>query len=199
MSEPKLGASSVTLARHIMQRLLLSVFALMIGATPVIAQGAQGTTVVLVRHAEKAATPVDDPPLTAAGEARARDLWMAIREASVSSVITTQFTRTRATAQPTATALGLAPTVVPATSPTHVQDVVTEIRKHPGKTVLVVGHSNTVPAIVEALGARRPGAICDSRYDDMFVVIVAGDGKASVVHSKYGEASPRDTTCAAMR
>jgi hypothetical protein len=74
-----------------------------------------------------------------------------------------------------------------------------EIRKHPGKTVLVVGHSNTVPAIVEALGAKRPGAICDSRYDDMFVVIVAGDGKASVVHSTYGEASPRDTTCAAMR
>jgi len=199
MSEPKLGASPVPLARHIMQRLLLSVFALVIGATPISAQGAQETTVVLVRHAEKAATPADDPPLTAAGEARARDLWTAIRDAGVSSVITTQFARTRATAQPTVMALGLMPTVVPATSPSHIQDVVTEIRKHPGKTVLVVGHSNTVPAIVEALGAKRPGAICDSRYDDMFVVIVAGDGKASVVHSTYGEASPRDTTCAAMR
>jgi broad specificity phosphatase PhoE len=199
MSEPKLGASSVTLARHIMQRLLLSAFALVIGATPVIAQGAQGTTVVLVRHAEKAAMPADDPPLTAAGEARARDLWMAIRDAGVSSVITTQFARARATAQPTASALGLTPRVVLATNPTHVQDVVTEIRKHPGKTVLVVGHSNTVPAIVEALGAKRPGAICDSRYDDIFVVTVAVDGKAGVLHSKYGEASPRDTTCAAMR
>jgi len=65
--------------------------------------------------------------------------------------------------------------------------------------VLVVGHSNTVPAIVEALGAKRPAAICDSRYDDMFVVTIAGDGKANAVHAKYGEPSPRDSTCAAMR
>jgi broad specificity phosphatase PhoE len=199
MSGPKLSASSVTLARHIMQRLLLAVFALAIGAMPVIAQGAQETTVVLVRHAEKAAAPADDPPLSAAGEARARDLWTAIRDAGVSSVITTQFARTRATAQPTATALGLTPNVVLATSPTHVQDVVTQIRKHPGTAMLVVGHSNTVPAIVEALGAKRPGPICDSRYDDMFVVTVAGDGKANVVHAKYGDPSPRDTSCAAMR
>jgi broad specificity phosphatase PhoE len=77
--------------------------------------------------------------------------------------------------------------------------VVTEIRKHQGQTVLVVGHSNTVPAIVEALGAKRPGAICDSRYDDLFVVTIAGDGKANAVHAKYGEPSPRDSTCTAMR
>lgn len=182
-----------------MKRLLLTVVALAIGATPVIAQGVQETTVVLVRHAEKAAAPADDPPLTAVGEARARDLWTAIRDAGVSAIITTQFARTKATAQPTATALELTPTVIPATSPSHIQDVVTEIRKHSGKTVLVVGHSNTVPAIVEALGAKRPGAICDSRYDDMYVVTVVADGKASAVHAKYGEPSPRDTTCAAMR
>jgi broad specificity phosphatase PhoE len=166
---------------------------------PLAAQGTKETVVVLVRHAEKATVPADDPPLTAAGEARARDLWTAMRDAGVNAVITTQFARTRATAQPTASALGLTPTVVPATSPSHVQDVVAEIRKHQGHTVLVVGHSNTVPAIVEALGAKRPGAICDSRYDDMFVVTIAGDGKANTVHAKYGEPSPRDSTCAAMR
>jgi broad specificity phosphatase PhoE len=182
-----------------MQRLLFAVLALGLGAMSLAAQGPQETTVVIVRHAEKATAPADDPPLTAAGEGRARDLWDAIRDAGVSAVITTQFARTRATAQPTASALSLRPTIVSSTSPSHVQDVVTEIRKHPGKTVLVVGHSNTVPAIVEALGAKRPGAICDSRYDDMFVVTVAGDGKANAVHAKYGESSPRDPACAAMR
>jgi broad specificity phosphatase PhoE len=185
--------------RHIMRRLLIAVLALAIGDPPDAAQGTKQTTVVLVRHAEKAAAPADDPPLTAAGEARARDLWAAIRDAGVGSIITTQFARTRATAAPTASALALTPTVVPATSPSHVQDVVSEIRKHQGQTVLVVGHSNTVPAIVEALGAKRPGAICDSRYDDMFVVTITGDGKAGAVHAKYGEPSPRDSTCAAMR
>ena len=186
-----------------MQRRLFTVLALVAalaaGASPIAAQAGQETTVLLVRHAEKAATPADDPPLTPAGEARARDLWTAIRDAGVSVVITTQFARTRQTAQPTASALGISPTVVPATSPTHIQEVVAEVRRHPGKTVLIVGHSNTVPALVEALGAKRPGAICDSRYDDLFVVTVASDGKASAVHARYGEASPRDSTCAAMR
>jgi broad specificity phosphatase PhoE len=175
------------------------VTALVTGALPVVAQGPPETTVLLVRHAEKATTPADDPPLTPAGEARARDLWTAVHDANVSAVITTQFARTRQTAQPSVSALGISPTVIAATNPTHVQDVVAEIRRHPGKTVLVVGHSNTVPAIVEALGAKRPGAICDSRYDDLFVVTVAADGKASAVHARYGEASPRDSTCAAMR
>jgi len=181
-----------------MKRLLIAVLSLALVTRPVMAQAA-AETVVLVRHAEKAATPADDPPLTTMGEARARDLWSAVRDAGVSVVITTQFARTRATGQPTASALGLTPTVVPATSQTHIQDVVSEIRKHPGKTVLVVGHSNTVPAIVEALGAKRPSAICDATYDDMFVVTIAGDGNASAVHARYGAASPRDTTCATMR
>ena len=186
-----------------MQRTLLTVLslvtALVTGASAAQAQSAQETTVLLVRHAEKAATPANDPPLTPAGEARARDLWTAIREAGVSAIVTTQFARTRQTAQPTATALGISPTVIPATGPSHIQDVVAEIRRHPGTTVLVVEHSNTVPAIVEALGAKRPDSICDSRYDDLFVVTIIADGKARSVHAQYGEASPRDSTCAAMR
>ena len=181
-----------------MKRLLFAVLSLAIVARPVVAQTMR-ETVVLVRHAEKAATPADDPPLTTAGEARARDLWAAMRDAGVSAVITTQFARTRGTGQPTASALGLSLTIVPATGQTHVQDVVSEIRKHPGKTVLVVGHSNTVPAIVEALGAKRPSAICDATYDDMFIVTIAVDGKANAVRARYGVPSPRDSTCAAMR
>jgi hypothetical protein len=55
-----------------------------------------------------------------------------------------------------------------------------------------------VPAIVEALGAKRPTTICDATYDDLFVVTIT-DGKAGAVHAKYGVPSPRDSTCAAMR
>jgi broad specificity phosphatase PhoE len=77
--------------------------------------------------------------------------------------------------------------------------VVAEIRKHAGETVLVVGHSNTVPAIVEALGARRPPAICDSQYDNLYVVTVPPSGAVGTVRAKYGEPSRRDSTCAAMR
>ena len=67
---------------------------------------------VLVRHADKAAQPADDPPLTAAGAKRAQDLAAALRNAGVTAIITTQLRRTRETAQPLATALGLVPEAV---------------------------------------------------------------------------------------
>src|ERR1700694_910208 len=67
---------------------------------------------VLVRHADKAAEPADDPPLTAAGAKRAQDLAAALRTAGVTAIITTQLRRTRETAQPLATALGLVAQVV---------------------------------------------------------------------------------------
>ena len=89
--------------------------------------------------------------------------------------------------------------VVSTTSVTHVQDVVNAVKKHAGHTVLVVGHSNTVPAIVAALGAKRPAAICDPEYDNLFIVTIAADGKAAVVHAKYGAPTPVDAACAGMK
>lgn len=176
--------------------------AAVIGLVAVAAAGAQASapiTAIFVRHAEKAATPADDPPLTAAGEARARDLLAAVRDAGVSAIITTQFARTRATAQPTAAALSIVPSVVTAgPAATHAQDVAAAIRKHPGQTVLIVGHSNTVPEIIEALGGKRPAKICDATYDNLFIVTIAADGKVGVVQARYGAASPADVTCQKM-
>jgi broad specificity phosphatase PhoE len=168
-----------------------------VAAGAAFAQQAASTTVLLVRHAEKAAEPPADPPLTRAGEARARDLLDAVREANVSAIITTQFVRTKATAQPTAKALGLTPKVIDAQA--TAAEVAAAIRQHAGRTVLVVGHSNTLPAIIEALGAKRPPAICDGAYDNLFVVTIDANGKAGVVHAKYGTRTADDATCAAMK
>jgi broad specificity phosphatase PhoE len=173
------------------------VLALAAAASSLAAQATRATTVILVRHAEKANEPADDPPLTAAGETRARDLWNAIKDAGVSAVITTQYARTRATAQPTASTLQLTPEIVRSAGPTHPKDVADAVRKHDGHTVLVVGHSNTIPAIIEALGARRPPAICDPEYDNLFVVTIAPDGKAGLVRAKFGVRTPVDSSCAA--
>ena len=60
---------------------------------------------------------------------------------------------------------------------------------HAGQVVLVSGHSNTVPAIVAALGAPEPAAIEDWDYDDLFVVTIGADGARSAVHLSYGDAS----------
>ena len=159
------------------------------------------TVVLLVRHAEKAA-PTGDVALSAAGEVRAKALMEVARDAKVSAIMTTQFQRTRQTAAPTAEALGITPVIVAATANTadHVASIVRAIRdEHTGQTVLVVGHSNTVPAIATALGAPKMPDLCDSVYDALLIVTIAPDGEARLIRARYGAATPADTSCPSMR
>lgn len=160
---------------------------------------APSTVILLVRHAEKAAQPPQDPPLSEAGLARAQALLAVARDAGVTAIITTQYERTRKTAEATASALHITPEVVEAGPPArHAKAVADQILKHAGGTVLVVGHSNTVPAIVGALGAPRPRDLCDSEYDQLFVVVIGDAGPPRVIRSRYGAASADDPACAAM-
>jgi broad specificity phosphatase PhoE len=153
---------------------------------------AADTLVLLVRHAEKAAEPAGDPPLSAAGVARAQALATTLRDAGVTAVITTQLRRTRETAQPLAAALGLTPEVVPIareTVPAHVAAVVEAVRRHAGGVVLVVGHGNSVPAIVAALGGPRLPDICESVHGNLFVLQLE-EGASHLVRAHYGPPDP---------
>jgi broad specificity phosphatase PhoE len=125
-------------------------------------------------------------------------LWEAVKDAGVDAIIATQFGRTRQTAAPTAMATGLTVEVVPTSAdPNSARVMADAIRKHVGQTVLVIGHSNTVPLIISALGAKEPAPICDASYDNLYVVTLR-DGKASVVHGKFGERTPEDQGCLGM-
>ena len=145
------------------------------------------TTVVLVRHAEKATEPKADPPLTKAGAARAEALPEALRGLKPDAVLSTNFERTRATAAPAAKRFGLKTELVDIGA-TDVAAAV--LKRFRGKTVLVVGHSNTVPAIVEALGAPLPPPICEAEFDRLFVVKIPAKGAASVEERRYGAPTP---------
>ena len=59
-----------------------------------------------------------------------------------------------------------------------------------GKTVLVSGHSNTVPEIVKALTRTQMADIPDSEYDNLYVVVLPSRGAAGVTQLKYGERTP---------
>jgi broad specificity phosphatase PhoE len=158
------------------------------------------TTVVLVRHAEKAAEPAADPPLTSAGVARAEALVDAVKGMPVTAIVSTDFARTRSTAAPLAARLGLTPEIVDPRAAGHARLVAEGIlARHRGETVVVVGHSNTVPDIVAALGAPKPAPICDPEYDNLYVVRVPASGAATVERRRYGAASPEDASCRAMR
>ena len=151
--------------------------------------GAQPTTVVLVRHAEKAAAPGPDPELSEAGLARAAALAYALSDAGVSAIITTQFKRTRATAAQVAEKLGLTPVTVGAGAElaAHAQATATAVLARPaGGLVLVVGHSNTIPAIIRALGGPEFPELCESEYDNLFVLRIDSAGPARLLRARYG-------------
>lgn len=185
--------------RSLLVSLAAATLALFPGARPA-PNATPPTVVLLVRHAEKAAQPPQDPPLTEAGAARARALVAVARDAGVTAIITTQFERTRSTAEPTASALHITPEVVDAgPAAQHAKAVADQVLKHAGGTVLVVGHSNTIPAIVGALGAPRPRDLCDSEYDQLFVVVIGDTGPPRLIRSRYGAPSPEDAACPSMQ
>jgi 2,3-bisphosphoglycerate-dependent phosphoglycerate mutase len=145
------------------------------------------TTIILVRHGEKAGA-TGDVPLSPAGITRAAELTRVLTEANVAAIYTTPFLRTEQTAAPLGKALGIEPVVVDANK-TYAHDVVEKImRDHKGQTVLVVGHSNTTVDVLRELGVADPRAIADSEYDNLFVVSVADRAAPKVVAFRYGAA-----------
>jgi broad specificity phosphatase PhoE len=142
------------------------------------------TTVVIVRHAEKAAAPPDNPPLSTEGQARAQTLARILEGANVRGVYATEFPRTQQTVQPLAERLGLPVTQVNAGDADGLVKHI--MSNHRGETVVVAGHSNTVPLIIEKLKGGQVPAIADTEYDRLFIVNVYRFGKARVLQLRYG-------------
>lgn len=161
------------------------------GAGAAAHSGADSTVVYVVRHAEKAVVANDpNPPLSEAGQARARALAAELRDAGVDAVLVTQLQRTQATAAPLASALRIVPDTFQTRAEGHVAAVAAAARAHTGRTVLVVGHSNTVPAIVTALGGPAMAELCDAEYANLFVVVLKPGQPARVHRRSYGQADP---------
>lgn len=148
---------------------------------------AQPSTVVLVRHAERATEPRADPLLTAEGSQRALDLAAALSSAGVNSIITTHLQRTQLTAKPLGDAIGQAPIIVRAGGAGHADSVAAAVMRRPaGEVVLVVGHSNTVPAIIAALGGPKMPDLCETEYANLFVMEMKTGSAPKLIKAKYG-------------
>lgn len=146
------------------------------------------TTVLLVRHAEKAATPPNDPPLTTDGQTRAQTLARVVGDAGVRAVYASQFARTQQTVQPAATQRGLTVTQLNASdTDALINDI---LSNHRGETVLVAGHSDTVPLIIDKLWGGQVAPINETEFDKLFVVTVYRWRRAKVVQLRYGNPNP---------
>jgi broad specificity phosphatase PhoE len=138
-----------------------------------VANAAAQPVVFLVRHAERADAGMAaakmagaDPDLSGAGVARANSLAAMLKDARIRTVITTEYKRTRQTGGPVATAAGVPLTVIDSKD---MAGVIEKIGSSTGN-VLVVGHSNTLPAILKGLGVTEPVTIAEDEFDSLFVV-----------------------------
>ena len=135
------------------------------------------TTVVVVRHAEKVDDGSRDPVLSKQGLARATALAQRLATAPLVAAYATEFRRTRQTAQPAAAMHDVAVTTYAASMPAADLAAILRVR-HASGTVLVVGHSNTVPDIVAALCDCQVAARGEDDFDALYTVRIDGNGRA---------------------
>ncbi len=153
----------------------------MLGAPAVAAAQSDATVVYLVRHSERAEDGTSDPEISAIGQDRSELIAKLLADGGLTQIHTTDFRRTRSTGRPTAQALGLEMELY---DPRDLPGFAEQLKQTPGRH-LVLGHSNTTPQMVAALGGDPGSDIEEMEYDRLYVVTLTEDG-ASTVLLRFG-------------
>jgi broad specificity phosphatase PhoE len=141
-------------------------------------------TIIVVRHAEKEASSSRDPDLSPEGKARVAVLERMLSEVSIDRFFSTPYKRTRQTIVALAEKRG---NKVQEYNPSAQEAFATSLKTYAGQTILVAGHSNTVPDLLNRLvGERKYESLDENEYDNLYVVTIT-DGGAKVICLKYGE------------
>ena len=136
----------------------------------------------LVRHAEKVDESAD-PPLDDAGRARALALATLLADAGIDRILSSDYIRTLDTAAPLASRLGLETQKYDSSD---LPALAARVGETPGR-YLVVGHSNTTPALAELLGGDAGDPIAPDEYDRLYILTRRG-GKTTTIVLRYGGA-----------
>lgn len=142
--------------------LVLLAIAMLVGCASVATEARPD--VYVMRHLQKADGP--DPALSAEGQRNAQRLARWFRRDPPAAIYVSTTRRARETAAPLAAGLGL---TMRDYDPSDTPALIAAVTREPG-TVLIVGHSNTVPEIVERLGGTRPPGLTDDQYGDIWHV-----------------------------
>jgi|SRR5579884_2217397 len=150
-----------------MARVKRQIALLLLLALPVIVRAETITTVIVVRHADRAnITP--NSPLSPLGMARADELARVLADVKLDAIYATQYVRTQQTVAPTAKEKGLTPIIFEAGREAN---LAADIREHhSGGTVLIASHSDRIPDLLRQLGVSNPPELSMTEYDDLFVV-----------------------------
>jgi len=155
--------------------LIIFVFTLFIACT-----SDKTTTYYLIRHAEKDRTNTTNknPNLNTDGVIRAEKWAKNFENIKLDAVYSTDYNRTQQTAAPTAKSKGL---IVQSYNPSKMYDSIFK-KNTKGKTILVVGHSNTTPVFANAiLGQKKYKNMADNDNASLYIVTVVNDKKSSEI------------------
>ncbi|MEP1305537.1 MAG: phosphoglycerate mutase family protein [Balneola sp.] len=168
-----------------MKKLLLLFYFVLLSLPVLNAQSSvlskESATLIFVRHAEKADDGTRNPPLTKEGEARAKRIMEMIKRTykNINAVYSTPYKRTELTAEPTANEFDLTVQEYDPRAPNVF--VKSLLKEHRGEVVLIVGHSNTTPFLVNlVLGEEKFKQLDESAYDEVFIVNSTEVGKGKV-------------------
>ena len=134
------------------------------------------TKLFFIRHAEKAEDGTRNPPLSDEGIARAKRWAKMLKSEGIQAIYSTDYKRTRSTAQPIADKLSL---TVQMYDPTDLK-VEKFLETIAGQNVLIVGHGNTTPMFANAvLGIEKYPQIDHDVYGNLYVVEYWKGGRTS--------------------
>lgn len=164
-----------------LSRILCTISLAMLVTGGLIVPGLAQQTIILLRHAEQTPTGgmMDgDPPLNETGARRAEALASALKDAGVRAIYVSQYARAQQTAEPLARALGVKPEVV---AKDDLKALTERLKSHEGQgAVLVVGHSDTIPALLKAWGYPQPVTIEKTEFNSLWFVVSRPDGSPLV-------------------
>jgi phosphohistidine phosphatase SixA len=145
---------------------------------------ARTTTIWIVRHAEKDKTNPENPnpDLSPEGKKRAQDLATYLKEVRFDAAYSTPLKRTHQTLEPLVTR-----NKISVADYNDVKTLIADLKQnHPGRNIIIAGHTNTVLETIEALGGQRPvNALSEEDFDYIFKVTLEGN-KPEVHMSTYG-------------
>ncbi len=148
------------------------------------------TTIIFFRHAEQTSHDEADPPLSEAGQRRVAELTRQLVDADVvagiDAIYSTPYIRSLETARPLADRLDLPINTYSADDTEEILDTI--LKKHKGKIILVIGHSNTLPVLIANLGAsKKVPVIAQNEFDNIYVISIPWFGKTKTIRLRIGE------------
>ena len=141
-------------------------------------------TLYLVRHAEKELNAEDpkNPPLTPCGQERAASLEVLLAEVDLEAVYSTDYLRTRGTAEPVARNKGLEIRLYDSKKLEDFARMLLERKED----ALIVGHSNSTPALAGLLTGQQLEAMDESIYNRVYQVVIHKEsGRLHLLHTSF--------------